>query len=157
MRGESINALTAKTHLLFEAVGNAGRAITTIGLGDGGNEIGMGQFDFETMVEAIGPGSAPRIISRIATDFTIIAGVSDWAAYALALAVGRLCDAPELGRDWDAPRQRALIEQMVLRTQAVDGLTLRREPTVDGLPLDVYLRPLEAMRKLLGYADAQPS
>jgi hypothetical protein len=43
---------------------------------------------------------------------------------------------------------------LVAQTRAVDGLTLRREATVDGLPLDVYLRPLEEMRKLLGYRDA---
>jgi hypothetical protein len=154
MRGESIDAWTAKTHRLFEAIAAAGLPIATIGLGDGGNEIGMGQYQWEVLVDAMGSNVAGRIVSRIATDFTIIGGVSDWAAYGLALAVARLCGATGLGRRWDSRGQRELVERLVAQTRAVDGLTLRREATVDGLPLDIYLRPLEEMRKLLGYRDA---
>ncbi len=152
MRGEPINAHTAKTHRLFDVIADQSRSITTIGVGDGGNEIGMGRFDWPSLVEAIGSHGAERIVCRIATDFAIIAGVSNWAAYALALAVVRLRGTVDLGQDWDARGQRRLIEGMVREARAVDGLTRRREPTVDGLPLDEYSRPLDEMRKLLGYA-----
>jgi hypothetical protein len=151
MRGESINAFTAKAHRLFEAIAERDLPITSIGIGDGGNEIGMGHFAWESLVAAVDTPQAPWIVSRTSTDYTILSGVSNWAAYALALAVGRLCDAVALGVDWDARRQQELIERMVYQTAAVDGLTRRREPTVDGLPMDVYLRPLEEMRTLLGY------
>jgi hypothetical protein len=149
MRGESIDALTARTHLLFDAIARQRVPITTIGIGDGGNEIGMGRFEWETLVEAVGSGVAGRIACRVATDFTIIGGVSDWAAYALALSVARLRGNAAVARNWHAEGQRDLIEQMIRQTDAVDGLTRRHEPTVDGLPLEVYLRPLEMLRSLV--------
>jgi D-glutamate cyclase len=149
MRGQSINGLTAKTHRLFEWISERRLPITTIGIGDGGNEIGMGRFAWELLVEAIGNESAGRIACRIATDFTLIAGVSNWAAYALALAVCRLRGNEVSARDWTAADQRELIELMVQKAGAVDGLTLRAEATVDGLPLDIFLQPLVAMQKLL--------
>lgn len=153
MRGQSINGLTAKTHRLFEWVSEKHLPITTIGIGDGGNEIGMGRFAWEWLVEASGGGPAGRIACRIATDFTLLSGVSNWAAYALALAVCRLRGQAALGRDWSSANQRELIEAMVQKAGAVDGLTLRREATVDGLPLETFLQPLVAMRRLLGIAE----
>jgi hypothetical protein len=54
-------------------------------------------------------------------------------------------------RDWHAHSQRRLIETIVERTSAVDGVTLRREPTVDGLPLAIYLQTLTALASQLGY------
>ena len=156
MRGGSINGFTAKAHCLFEYVREQHLPITTIGIGDGGNEIGMGQFPWEQLVEAIGSVAAGRIACRIATDFTLIAGVSNWAAYALALAIGKLRGAEE-SCHWQPSQQRDLIEAMVQRAGAVDGLTLRPEPTVDGLPLDIYLQPLVEMRKLLGFPDSRTS
>ena len=150
MRGRSINGLTAKTHRLFEWISEHRLPVTTIGIGDGGNEIGMGQFPWELMVAA-GGTSAGRIACRIATDFALVAGVSNWGAYALALAIARL-RGPGQGADaWDEAQQRRLIEAMLDQAGAVDGITLRAEATVDGLPLDAYLRPLTEMRGILGY------
>jgi hypothetical protein len=154
MRGDVIEAHTAEAHRLFEMIAERKIAVTTIGIGDGGNEIGMGRFDWQTLVEAVGSPSAARIAARMPTDYAIIAGVSNWGGYALALATARLCDAVELGRDWNVATQQTLIETMVRETDAVDGLTHRHEATIDGLPLEVYLQPLAAMRKLLGYDEA---
>jgi len=153
MRGGSINGHTAKAHRLFEHIREQRLPITTIGIGDGGNEIGMGKFAWEQLVEAIGSPAAGRIATRSATDFTLIAGVSNWGAYALALAVGQLRSSSESSSGTPS-QQRALIEAMVERAGAVDGLTLKAEPTVDGLPLDVYLQPLVQMRTLLNLSDA---
>ncbi len=157
MRGQSINAYTAKTHRLFERIVAERLAIATVGIGDGGNEIGMGSFAWETIVDAVGgDGSiAGRIAARIATDFTLIGGVSNWVAYALALAVARLRGAGDLAREWDERAERRLIEALV-SAGAVDGVTRRQEPTVDGLELDAYLAPLAAMRSLLGIGDVDP-
>jgi hypothetical protein len=161
MRGESIQQNTAPIHRMFEWIANKNLPITTIGIGDGGNEIGMGSFAWEMLtdavggeLDAVGGGPAARIVCRTATDHTLIAGVSNWAGYALALAVARLRGATEVGCSWDAAGQRDLIEGLVRETPAVDGLTRRREATVDGLPLDEYLRPLSAMRSLLGFSES---
>jgi hypothetical protein len=150
MRGKSINRWTAKTHRLFEWIGEQQLGVTTIGIGDGGNELGMGHFAWE-LLNAATSGPAGQIACRVATDYALIAGVSDWAAYCLALTVARLRGEGYSARDWHARGQRELIETIVRQTSAVDGVTLRHEPTVDGLKLDVYLEPLVATRRSLGY------
>jgi hypothetical protein len=150
MRGRNINAFTAKTHRLSEWIAEHRLPITTIGIGDGGNEIGMGNFAWEVLVEAIGTEPAGRSACRIATDFTLVSGVSNWGAYALALAVAVLRGGSQRIDTCKSATERRIIETMVRETTAVDGITLQREPTVDGLSLDVYLEPLDAMQKLLG-------
>lgn len=141
MRGEPIDAITAPAHLLFEAAA-ARRPLTTIGIGDGGNEIGMGRFAWEVLREALGRGEVSRTICRTATEYAVLAGVSNWGAYALAAATCALRGGGERLRAWPAARQGELIEALVTRAGAVDGRTLRREATVDGLPLDQYLATL---------------
>jgi hypothetical protein len=156
MRGQSIEAYTAKTHRLFERIAVDCPSITTIGIGDGGNEIGMGSFAWETIVEAVGGDRADdiagRIAARIATDFALIGGTSNWAAYALALAIVRLSGAAHLASNWDGPNERGLLEALV-SAGAVDGVTRRQQATVDGLELNAYLAPLAELRSLLGIGD----
>lgn len=152
MRGQDIDRHTPAIHRAFELSGDS--RPTTIGIGDGGNEIGMGKFPWETLVAAIGSPSAPRIVSRTATDFALIAGVSNWGGYALALAVTALRGPWELTADWTPERERALIEA-IARAGALDGRTLRSEATVDGLEMQEYLLPLEQLRELLGSATGR--
>jgi hypothetical protein len=146
MRGVVIDDYTAPAHRLFEAA-HTGGSVATIGIGDGGNEIGMGAIPWEVLRGALKGEHAGRIICRIPTDFLILAGVSNWGAYALACAVASLCGRADLIADWDEQRQRELIESLVRDGGAVDGVTRRKEPTVDGLPLDDYLAVLEQIRR----------
>ena len=150
MRGGAIDRHTAKTHRLFEAIQQRKLPIATVGIGDGGNEIGMGRFAWEDLVDAIGNDVAGRIACRIATDFALIAGTSNWGAYALALAVGHLRGENPSSRWLTAQGQRELIKTLVASAGAVDGRTLKSDATVDGLPIDLYLQPLVAIRDLLG-------
>lgn len=147
MRGRPIDEYSAPLYRLFEAAPTAG--VTTIGIGDGGNEIGMGALAWEALREALPGDQVGRIICRIATDHLVLAGVSDWGGYALAIALAALHGRPELIRDWTTGDQRELIEGMVREAGAVDGATGRREATVDGLPLDQYLAVLDEMRAIL--------
>jgi hypothetical protein len=155
MRGESIDAHTAPAARLFEAIAERSLPITTIGIGDGGNEIGMGSFPWEDVATALGgEATAGRIVSRIATDFPLIAGVSNWGAYALALAVARLRGL-EVSNRWLRPEgQRQLIEALVAEAGAVDGRTLRAEATVDGLSLEAYLQLLAELDAIFAAAES---
>jgi hypothetical protein len=148
MRGVVIDEHTAAAHLLFEQAGARRNRFTTIGIGDGGNEIGMGAIPWQILRDALKGEHAGRIICRIATDFLLLAGVSNWGAYALTCAIVKLCGHDDQIADWNEARQRELIEYLVHEGGAVDGVTRRREPTVDGLPLDVYLRVLEQIRHI---------
>jgi hypothetical protein len=148
MRGVVIDEHTARLDRLFEIAAQQ-RRITTIGMADGGNEIGMGRFAWEIVRQAIRQGPADRVICRIPTDYTILAGVSNWAAYAFALSVACLRGRFDLLAGWTADNQRTLIETLVRDSAAVDGVTKRHEATVDGLSLGEYLGPLAEMLHLV--------
>jgi hypothetical protein len=157
MPGVAIDRHPAILNRLFEIAGARAPPIATIGIGDGGNEIGMGSFAPADVAAALGRGPGASVVSRIATDFALIAGVSNWAGYALALAVGTLRGA-DLSSRWFHPEgQRELIEKLVSQAGAVDGRTLKSQPTVDGLPLDVYLPPLAEMHGLLARVPPEGS
>jgi hypothetical protein len=64
-----------------------------------------------------------------------------------------LAGRPEVARPWGIESQRALIETLVREGGAVDGVSRRREATVDGLPLETYLQILAGVRQLCGVED----
>lgn len=154
MRGEPINQRTAKAHRLFEWITERGLPITTIGVIDGGNEIGSGALPWHLLCQAIARGPAGQIACRIATEFVLIAGVSNWGAYALALALAATAQRLDLIACWTEKSQLSLIEALVRDAGAVDGATRLREATVDGLPLPQYLAVLAEMRTICGVSPA---
>lgn len=157
MRGISIDAHTGPLHRHFENDDAKGDAIqpTTIGIVDGGNEIGCGKIPWDVLHRAVAQGSGAQIACRIATDHTIIAGVSNWGGYALGASVAALRGHREAVEAWTAEKHRAVIEAMVCDGGAVDGVTKRREATVDGLPLGEYLAVFDEIRGIaLGRAKS---
>ena len=155
MRGVPIDAYTGRTHRLFEAIAKRHLPVTTIGIGDGGNEIGMGAIPWESLREAITVGPAGRVACRIATNYTLLGGISDWAAYALAFAVCRLRGESSCAAGHDEQALGTLIETLVREAGAVDGVTAQREASVDGLPLETYLQVFAGIRDLFGYGGAE--
>lgn len=151
MRGRVIDEHTADTHRLFEELPLYRPEAKTIGIGDGGNEIGMGLVPWEDLVRRLSGEQSARIPCRIATDWNIIAGVSNWGGYALAAATLSLRGQAALLRDSDCNRERRILEEMVAHGPAVDGVTGRREATVDSLPFAAYIQPWEDMRRLLEF------
>lgn len=121
------------------------RRVRTIGVGDGGNEIGMGSFLWESLHPLVPNGHGPRIVCRIPTDWTIVAGTSNWGAYALAAAAAVLKGRPEVLESWPESRHEQLLRHLVQHGPAVDGVTREREPTVDGLPFMTYIQPWTSM------------
>jgi uncharacterized protein YcsI (UPF0317 family) len=136
MRGEDISNCTAPLDQLFLDAPALG--VTTIGIGDGGNEIGMGKVFSESPASAAASvGHDSKIASVVATDFCIVAGVSNWGAYGLTAALSVLCGEDLL---FDSATIAAQIEKAVLVGGAVDGRTRAKAATVDGLGLDETVR-----------------
>jgi hypothetical protein len=77
---------------------------TTIGIGDGGNEIGMGKLPWETIRRNVPQGGL--VACRVPTDYLIVCGVSNWGAYALGAGVRRLRSAPPDPALFDPERER---------------------------------------------------
>ena len=152
MRGECIDAHTAPLHRLFEWAANRDD-IRTIGIGDGGNEIGMGSISWHDLHRRLSNPCAARVPCRIATDWTIVAGVSNWGGQALAMATLLLTNKTEVARDWTSHQQHQALERLVAEGPAVDGITRLQEPTVDGLPFLTYIQPWEGLRRLIGGFD----
>ena len=142
MRGRDITPLTSPAHCLFEGP----RDNITIGIGDGGNEIGMGAVPYATICKNIPNGNL--VACRVPTDHLIVAGVSNWGAYALAAGVMLLRDRfdPNL---FDAELELKLLQHLVEAGPLVDGVTGQRTATVDGLTFADYVRPLVRIGEML--------
>ena len=143
MRGRDISAETRPIDEYFlKASGQI-----TIGIGDGGNEIGMGKIPHETIVKNIPNGDL--IHCRVPTDHLIVAGVSNWGAYALAAGLFVLLDRKPPADLFDPDRELAILEAMVREGPLVDGVTGEQTATVDGLTWEEYSRPLLEIRRIL--------
>ncbi|OWK46700.1 DUF4392 domain-containing protein [Fimbriiglobus ruber] len=144
MRGRDITDLTAPVEVVFAQ--SQFNRVRTIGVGDGGNEIGMGKVSHETIVKNVPNGAA--IHCRVPTDFLIVSGVSNWGAYALAAGVYMVRGADLPADLFDPDRERAILEVMVRDGPLVDGVVGKPSVTVDGLSWDDYTRPLRRMREI---------
>ncbi|PYN22348.1 MAG: hypothetical protein DMD99_17055 [Candidatus Rokuibacteriota bacterium] len=173
MRGESVAAWNAPIDELFIVAGSVSTALTagglktvrsgfgsavnphgkvrparrratalrpvTLGIGDGGNEIGMGKV--RARLARLGTLRA-RITTVVPVDHLVVAGVSNWGGYGITAALGRLTGldllhTPEI--------ERRLIEACVA-AGACDGVTRRREPTVDSLASDTHAAVVDLLR-----------
>jgi len=137
-RGQSLTEWNGPLDELFLA---APRTVTTVGIGDGGNEIGMGSV--RARVVRAGPVFR-AIASVVKVKHLVVAGVSNWGAYGVVAELARLSGRPLLH---SAEEERAMVQACV-DAGAVDGLTRRAEPTVDGLPLPAHIGMLELLRVL---------
>jgi D-glutamate cyclase len=140
MRGVDITAKTSPLHLLFE-VAPAVPGLTTVGIGDGGNEIGMGKIPWDVIRGNI-PGGA-KVACRVPTDHLIVAGISNWGAYGLAAGVWPLKGKRPPPGLFDPDRERELLQLMIERGPLVDGVTGLQAATVDGLAFELYAKALE--------------
>ena len=80
MKGRDVSEQVDPVDDLFEEA-QKNRLVTTIAIGDGGNELGMGKV-YEAVKQHIPLGE--EIGCVVGSDFLIVSGVSNWAGYALA-------------------------------------------------------------------------
>jgi hypothetical protein len=135
-RGVDITKYNAPLERLF-----SGGAWTTIGIGDLGNELGMGSLPHALVARNIARGG--ELWCRIACDYPIVGGVSNWSGAALLGAIALLWPGPARGMV-DAIRPqfaRHLLETAVLEGGAVassdPGGIPRPQLFVDGQPWTV--------------------
>ena len=137
MRGRDITALVSPAHHLFLP---SPRGPITIGIGDGGNEIGMGKIPRDVVARNIPNGEL--VACQTATDQLIVCGVSNWGAYALAAGIAHLRGISLDATLFDPERERQLLETMVHAGPLVDGVTGQPTATVDGLTWEQYAEVL---------------
>lgn len=147
MRRLDVTIDVPPAHYLFDDNQGLRPHLPTIGIGDGGNEIGMGRLPWSLIARKIKHGD--QIACRVPTDHLIVAGVSNWGAYALAAGVFILRGVNPPPDLFDPDREREILEAMVRDGPLVDGVTGRQTATVDGLAWDEYTKPLIRIREIL--------
>jgi D-glutamate cyclase len=134
MRGADVSAWTAPLDELFVA-----HPWVRIGVGDGGNEIGMGRLPAGLIARTVPNGE--QIACVTGCDHLIVAGVSNWGACGLIAA-------PTLGRFLTAEGEAEVTRATVERAGAIDGVTARREATVDGFGPEVHAAVVDDLRRI---------
>lgn len=143
MRGLDITDQMSPAHWLFEEP----RTYATIGIGDGGNEIGMGKVRWTTIRRNIPRGGL--VACRIKTDGSIVAGISNWGAYGLAAGVLKLLGKNADSELWSPYKEAAILREMVTKGPLVDGVLGKPAVSVDGLDFDRYSAILPELAELL--------
>ena len=123
--GEVFEDCTAPVDRLFELT-----SAPTIGIGDGGNEVGMGKLA-DVIAEKL-----PLIPCRVSADHLVVATVSNWGAIALAGCLGEL------------PTEEAFLQayHQALEFGYVDGFTRENVLTEDKFSLEVGLQLLRDLK-----------
>jgi hypothetical protein len=150
-RGVPLAHLTAKLDHLFERARE--RGIATIGIGDLGNELGLGSL--RPTVEAATAFGArclcpcgAGMACDVPSDVPVVAGVSNWGAYGVGAALAYLRD------DADVLHGPASEEEMLRACAAggaIDGPTGRPIGWVDGIATDYHVRLIAQLHDLIRY------
>jgi hypothetical protein len=136
MRGRDISEVTARMDSLFSLARKQSRF--TVGIGDGGNEIGFGNVS-PSILRKLG---IEPCISR--TSKLIVASISNWGAYGLVHELSKFGNVNLL----PTPSTERKIIQRLVANGAVDGFTGRSIPKVDGRSLAKHEMILKQLRKL---------
>ena len=122
MHGQDITQYTAKIDCLFQ------NNITSIGIGDGGNEIGMGNLYSQVKENS----KLVRFPTTVEVDELVIASVSNWGAYGLIAAISSIKDQNLLV----SVEEEMEIINVLVGLGVVDGMSGKPESFVDGFDLD---------------------
>jgi hypothetical protein len=139
MRGENVSKWTPP--LDSYAIDSG---LPVIGIGDGGNEVGMGSLADELCI--IMPDYA-RCLSIVKADVCIPVDVSNWGAYALASALSS-AEGRWIGQSEEEERMMLL---EMSDCGAVDGITKTRSASVDGLRLERHMEVVSLLKAAAGF------
>ncbi|MCA1512697.1 glutamate cyclase domain-containing protein [Bradyrhizobium sp. NBAIM01] len=149
VRGDRRPAGTmAHLHLLAEA-GQAAKRLT-IGIGDGGNEVGFGAV--RTALAAFHPNSF--VVTAVETDVIVSAAISNWGAYAVCAGLAVGLGSPDL-------LHKDTLEGELIRAcvsaGARDGATASTEPFVDGVPESGHRGFVSLLQSIVASSSSEPS
>jgi hypothetical protein len=123
----------------------------TVGIGDGGNEVGMGSIE-DAVRQYVPYGDKCQcpcgagIAAESKVDLLIAAAVSNWGAYALAACLSVLSQRLQAIHDYKT-ELRAL--EAMVNAGAVDGGTGFCEPSVDTISAEISGYIVEMFRYLV--------
>ena len=139
--GFKISSFTAKTDVLFALAQQ--RGIPTIGIGDLGNELGMGVVGDEVRAHVPLGGV---IAAHLAADVAVIANISNWGAYGVAACLAAMLGNEDLFHD--GAGEIRLIEACV-RAGAIDPVGGQLRNWVDGTDATTNAALVDLLRSVV--------
>jgi hypothetical protein len=127
------------------------RGVVTIGIGDGGNEIGFGMVveavrDIQPFGRVSKNPADGGVATVTATDVLVSAAVSNWGAYGVAAMLAALVRNPDALHGVDAER-RMLID--CVKAGGMDGAVAKMVPLVDGTSPEVQTGLLTILHEIV--------
>lgn len=149
--GKNVTPDIAPIDLLYKEI--AARGVPTVGVGDFGNELGMGAIYDTIRTETpagaeCGCGCGGGTACATPADVTVVASVSDWGAYAIAAGLSYLSRDSSVLVPGDVYRR---ILDDTVRAGAIDGPTRYAAPFIDGIGDGFNIALLEVMRGAVRY------
>lgn len=144
--------IIAKVDILVAEAKRQG--ILTIGIGDIGNELGLGKIR-EAIFENVKAGKKCQcpcqggVAPSVEADIPIIAGVSNWGGHAIAAMLAAIKGNIEIFHN--GILEREMIEGCI-REKAMDGGTKKPDIGVDSLPAVLHSSVVEVMRTIVNSA-----
>lgn len=139
--GVDVSALVGKVQHFVGAARDAG--VLTIGIGDGGNEVGMGRIHRDVQ-EIVRTGKT--IGTVLETDILIVAAIANWGAYAIEACLAAALHLPEALHSREVERR---VIEAAIRTGMIDPMTGLAQGWVDGTPPICSESILELLRCLV--------
>jgi hypothetical protein len=150
VRGTNWTAEHSKVQHLFSEA--AARGIATVGIGDGGNEIGFGRI-YE-QVRQIDPFArecqcpcGDGMATVVATDVLVVAAISNWGAYGIAACLAFLRGSADVLHD-EETETRMLVA--CAEAGGMDGMTSLTIPMVDGTTERAQRAVIGLLREIVG-------
>ena len=147
MAGKDTNANQAKLDAVFQQAAAAGTL--TVGIGDGGNEIGMANI--ADCIRASIPfgakcacGCGGGLAPATPVDILMTAVISNWGAYGLAALLGALTNMPEALPD---PEREQRILKASISAGFHDAIYGEICGSVDGSPMATQLAVVQLMQE----------
>ncbi len=149
-RGNDLSRYTIKVDHLVEEAGN--RGILTIGIGDFGNEIGLGAVA-DTVKKVIGPlgvkcncGCGGSAVTKVGTEIPIISTISNWGAYGIAACLAFLLAKPNI---LHSPELEMRMMEACVRTGGMDGSLVSPTLSADGTTVEGSKAMIQLLHELI--------
>lgn len=143
--GRPLDGMVADLDYLFRQAKKQG--VLTLGIGDGGNELGMGVIAAELPTfspKAVDCGIPGRggVGAATAADWLVVSNVSNWGATGIIAALSALLENPQVFHE---PELEVRATELCVANGGVDGMFMAPEPANDG----IHIREWEGMVRSL--------
>jgi hypothetical protein len=156
-RGSEMGRTVAKTDLLMDAANE--RGLLTIGIGDFGNEIGMGTVG-EVARAAIGElgkkchcGCGGGVVTKVRAQFPIFASISNWGGYGVAACLAALLGKPEA---LHSPRIEGRMIEACVQAGGKDGTMVTPTLSNDGVFVEGNRGVVRLLHEIIRVKTAGP-